>query len=73
VAVSLIGGPGSTTGRLPSGWGTSTSIWNHDPLLFQDEILETLAMSIQSRLVTGSMREVLGSLATTLINEPWLA
>lgn len=46
---------------------------HHYALLFHDETLEALALGIESRLVHGTMRETLMSLAQSLIDQPYRA
>jgi hypothetical protein len=43
---------------------------HHYALLFHDEMLEVLALGIESRLVTGVLGKVLETLSGTLIREP---
>lgn len=43
---------------------------HHYVLLFHDEMLEVLALGIESRLVQGTLREVLDSLTSILIEQP---
>lgn len=43
---------------------------HHYALLFHDEMLEVLARGVESRPVTGTMREILGSLMGNLIDQP---
>lgn len=42
----------------------------HYALLFHDEMLEALALGIESRLVIGTMRGILGDLTASLIERP---
>jgi hypothetical protein len=44
---------------------------HHYALLFHDEMLEALALGIESRLVTGTMGTILGDLADRLIEQPY--
>jgi hypothetical protein len=46
---------------------------HHYALLFHDEMLEALACGLESRLVEGTMRETLGSLTDSLIDQPYRA
>ena len=43
---------------------------HHYALLFHDEMLEALALGAESRLVNGTMREIMVSLAGTLARQP---
>jgi hypothetical protein len=43
---------------------------HHYVLLFHDEMLEVLARGIESRLVKGTMRGILGSVTDSLIDQP---
>jgi hypothetical protein len=46
---------------------------HHYALLFHDEMLEVLADGIESRLVKGTIREILGSVTGRLIEQPYRA
>jgi hypothetical protein len=43
---------------------------HHYALLFHDEMLEALALDVESRLVNGTMREIMVSLTGTLVGQP---
>ena len=43
---------------------------HHYALLFHDEMLEALALDVESRLVNGTMREIMVSLTGTLAGQP---
>jgi hypothetical protein len=43
---------------------------HHYALLFHDEMLEALALDVESRLVNGTMREIMVSLAGALAGQP---
>ena len=43
---------------------------HHYALLFHDEMLEALALDVESRLVNGTLREVMASLTGTLAGQP---
>ena len=43
---------------------------HHYALLFHDEMLEALALDIESRLVNGTMREIMVRLTGTLAGQP---
>jgi hypothetical protein len=43
---------------------------HHYALLFHDEMLEALALGVESRLVEGTMREIMVSLTAKLIEQP---
>ncbi len=51
---------------------SDTPFWrlHHYALLFHDEMLEALALDVESRLVNGTMREIMVSLTGTLIGQP---
>jgi len=46
---------------------------HHYLLPFHDEMLEALALGIESRLVRGTLREIMADLTAALINEPYRA
>ena len=46
---------------------------HHYALLFHDEMLEALALDVESRLVNGTMREIMVSLTGTLVGQPYRA
>jgi hypothetical protein len=43
---------------------------HHYALLFHDEMLEVLALGAESRLMEGTLREIMASLTGTLIEQP---
>jgi hypothetical protein len=46
---------------------------HHYALLFHDEMLEALALDVESRLANGTMREIMVSLTGTLVGQPYRA